>query len=166
MQPGRVAEVSSPLAPQPGALLKGRLERAHRCRGRSRSSRSLGGANKTLRQGCWHLQGRRCRRLGHEDARVEQGLARDEARREGRVRDRARLPLLEEPARRQQADRPAQLARRDPCQVGQVLGRYAQLGRDACQDLELCKPLEAREDLCLYGANQESMACQPTQDDM
>lgn len=63
---------------------------------------------------------------------------------------RAGLLLLEKPDGRKQTDSPEELAHRDPCQVGQVLYRYAQLEGDAGKDLILCKPLEARENLSLW----------------
>lgn len=145
MQARCMAEVSDPLTTQLGAPLKGRLERAERVHC------SLGGdlcRPKMLRYSR-HLQGRRYGRLGQEDAGVEEGLACDEMGRERGVCHMARLLLLEKPDGRQQADNLAQLADRNPCQVGQVLCRYAQLERDACKDLELCKPLEACKNLSL-----------------
>lgn len=81
MQACCMAEVSGPLTAQLGALLKGRMERAHR------AHCSLGGVHcspKTLGK-YWHLQGRRYGRLGHKDAGVEERLGCDELGRKGSV---------------------------------------------------------------------------------
>lgn len=98
-----------------------------------------------------HLQGGRYDRLGQEQAGIKKGLACGEMSRERCVCHRAwlLLLLLQKPARRQQADHPAQLAHRDPCQVGQVSCRHAHLEGNACENLGLCKPLETREGLDL-----------------
>lgn len=90
-----MAEISGPLTAQFGALLEGRLERAHSAY--CSISGALRGAQ-TLRY-YWHLQGRRYGRLGQEDAGIEERLSCDELCREGCVCYRAGLLLLEKPAR-------------------------------------------------------------------